>query len=102
MVTARLFIGYGPDQKDQKKLIPYVTRSLLRSEVPLLMSGTRECGWIYVDDVVDAYLALAATPGIKDSTIDVGTGGIDIGTRRGDETDRHPRSGCPAIFRQRQ
>lgn len=74
VVTARLFMVYGPDQNDHKKLIPYVTLSLLRGEVPRLMSGTRKVDWIYVDDVVDAYLALAETPGIEGSTIDVGSG----------------------------
>ena len=74
VVTARLFMVYGPDQKDHKKLVPYVTLSLLRGEMPRLMSGMREVDWIYVDDVVDAYLALAVKPGIEGNTIDVGSG----------------------------
>lgn len=74
VVTARLFMVYGPDQKDRMKLVPYVTLSLLRGELPRLMSGKREIDWIYVDDVVDAYLALASTPGIDGETIDVGSG----------------------------
>lgn len=74
VVTARLFMVYGPDQKDQKKLIPYVTLSLLRGQAPQLMSGTRMVDWIYVDDVIDAYLALAGQPGIEGRTIDVGSG----------------------------
>ena len=74
VVTARLFMVYGPGQNDYKKLIPYVTRSLLRDDVPRLMSGTREIDWIYVDDVIDAYLALAEAPGIEGCTIDVGSG----------------------------
>jgi len=74
VVTARLFMVYGPDQKDRAKLIPYVTLSLLRGESPQLMSGTREVDWIYVDDVVEAYLALACRRGINGETIDVGSG----------------------------
>lgn len=74
VVTARLFMVYGPDQKDLTKLVPYVTLSMLRGERPQLMSGKREVDWIYVEDVVDAYLAIASTPGIDGETVDVGSG----------------------------
>jgi len=74
VVSARLFMVYGPDQKDLTKLVPYVTLSLLRGELPQLRSGKREIDWIYVDDVVDAYLALASTLGIDGETVDVGSG----------------------------
>lgn len=74
VVTARLFMVYGPDQKDRSKLVPYVILSLLKGESPKLMSGTREVDWVYVDDVVDAYLALASKPGIEGQAIDVGSG----------------------------
>ena len=74
VVTARLFMVYGPAQQDRAKLVPYVALSLLRGELPQLMSGRREIDWIYVDDVVDAYLALATTPGIDGQTVDVGSG----------------------------
>lgn len=74
VVTARLFMVYGPDQKDENKLVPYVTLSLLRGELPQLMSGTREVDWIYVDDVIDAYLALATKEGLEGETVDVGSG----------------------------
>lgn len=74
VVTARLFMVYGPDQKDLAKLVPYVTLSLLRGEIPQLMSGKREVDWVYVDDVVDAYLAIASASGIDGETVDVGSG----------------------------
>ena len=74
VVTARLFMVYGPGQKDYTKLVPYVTLSMLRGQSPKLMSGTREIDWIYVDDVVNAYLALATRSGIDGETVDVGTG----------------------------
>ena len=74
VVTARLFMVYGPNQKDHSKLVPYVSLSLLRGQLPQLMSGTREVDWIYVDDVVDAYLSLARQEGIEGETIDVGSG----------------------------
>jgi len=74
VVTARLFMVYGPNQKDHTKLVPYVTLSLLQGRLPQLMSGTREVDWVYVDDVIDAYLALACKEGINGETVDVGTG----------------------------
>jgi len=74
VATARLFMVYGPNQKDHSKLIPYVTLSLLQGQSPQLMSGTREVDWVYVDDVVDAYLTLACKQGIDGETIDVGSG----------------------------
>lgn len=74
VVTARLFMVYGPNQKDLAKLVPYVTLSLLRGQPPQLMSGTREVDWVYVDDVVDAYLLLAGKEGIDGETVDIGSG----------------------------
>ena len=74
VVTARLFMVYGPNQKDHSKLVPYVSLSLLQGQLPQLMSGTREVDWIYVDDVIDAYLSLASKEGIDGETVDVGSG----------------------------
>jgi nucleoside-diphosphate-sugar epimerase len=74
LVTARLFMVYGPAQRDITKLIPYVTLQLLRGEVPKMSSGTRPVDWIYVADVVDGLLKCALTPGIDGQTIDLGSG----------------------------
>jgi UDP-glucose 4-epimerase len=74
VVILRMFMVYGPAQQDLKKLIPYVTLSLLRGEAPKLTSGLREIDWIYVDDVVDALVTAACAPGIEGRTIDVGSG----------------------------
>jgi len=74
VVTARLFMVYGPNQKDVNKLVPYVIRSFLAGEPPRLSSGVREVDWIYVDDVVDAYLALATARGVERETLDIGSG----------------------------
>lgn len=74
VVTARLFMVYGPGQGDHTKLVPYVTLSLLRGQVARLMSGARKVDWIYIDDVVDAYLALASGEGVHGQIFDVGSG----------------------------
>lgn len=74
VVILRVFMVYGPGQRDVKKLIPYVTLSLLRGESPQLSSGARQVDWVYVDDVVEAYLAAALADGAEGKTVEVGTG----------------------------
>lgn len=73
-VSLRLFMAYGPAQTDVRKLIPYVTCSLLRGEAPALSNGKRAIDWIYIDDVVDAFLAAAAAAGVEGQTLDIGSG----------------------------
>ncbi len=80
VVLARLFMVYGPGQKDLKKLIPYVTLSLLRNEIPSLASGSRLVDWIYINDVVQGLLKMGFAPGIEGATIELGTG--DMATTR--------------------
>ena len=72
--TARIFMVYGPGQKDLNKLIPYVILSLLRGKAPQLTSGHRQIDWIFVDDVVNGLIAMACTPNLKDNVVDLGSG----------------------------
>jgi nucleoside-diphosphate-sugar epimerase len=74
VVWPRLFMVYGPAQPDVRKLVPYVTTSLLHDESPELSSGSRPVDWIYIDDVVDALLAAAVADGVEGRTFDVGSG----------------------------
>lgn len=74
VVIARVFMVYGPAQQDLTKLIPYVTLSLLRGEIPKISSGGRLVDWIYVSDVVDGFIALGQVPGIDGETLDLGSG----------------------------
>ena len=74
VVMARVFMVYGPDQKDVKKLVPYVIDALLRGESPKLSSGARRVDWIHVRDVVNGLLHLAAGGGLDGRTIDLGSG----------------------------
>jgi len=73
----RLFMVYGPGQQDLKKLVPYVTISLLKGEIPQLSSGLRKIDWIFIDDVVSGYLAAATTLGVEGDTIDLGSGKLE-------------------------
>ena len=74
VTIAKLFMVYGPDQKDLKKLIPYLILSLLRGEDPRFSSGTRLVDWIYVDDVVTGLIAVAEHENVEGKTIDIGSG----------------------------
>lgn len=73
-VILRVFMVYGPGQRDLNKLIPYVIGSLLKGNVPELTSGQRAIDWIYVDDVVEAFLAAALAENVGGKTIDIGSG----------------------------
>ncbi len=74
VVLARLFMVYGPGQRDRTKIVPYVSLALARGERPKLSSGRRPVDWIYVGDVVEALLALGVGPGLEGGRFDVGSG----------------------------
>ena len=74
VVTARIFMVYGPGQPDERKLVPYVARSLLAGDTPRVSSGVRPVDWVHVEDVTDALCGCATTPGIEGQTIEIGTG----------------------------
>jgi UDP-glucose 4-epimerase len=74
VVSLRVFMVYGPGQWDRAKLIPYVTHCLLRGDSPRLSSGDRQVDWVYVDDVVDAFVTAAEAERVDGLVIDVGSG----------------------------
>jgi nucleoside-diphosphate-sugar epimerase len=73
VVNLRTFMAYGPGQA-RSKLIPSVVLSLLKGEAPRLSSGRVRGDWVYIDDIVDAFVIAAAAPGIEGLTLDLGTG----------------------------
>jgi nucleoside-diphosphate-sugar epimerase len=74
VLVLRIFMVYGPGQRDPTKLVPYVIRSLFRGEPPRLTTGERPVDWIYVDDVVDAFLLAALAEELKEDSVDIGSG----------------------------
>ncbi|MCG8460331.1 MAG: NAD(P)-dependent oxidoreductase, partial [Holophagales bacterium] len=74
VVIARVFMVYGPGAQDEKKLVPYVIRTLLDGGEPRLSSGARPVDWVYVGDVAEGLLRLATTPGLEGRRIDLGSG----------------------------
>jgi nucleoside-diphosphate-sugar epimerase len=85
VVQLRVFMVYGPGTRDEKKIVPYVITTLLRGEAPRLGPGTRPVDWIFVEDVVDAYLAASTAPDAVGGILDVGSGEL-VSVRRVVET----------------
>lgn len=71
MVHCRLHLGYGPGQ-EKTKLIPYLIGSLLAGESPEISSAERQCRFVFVDDVSEAFLLAASAPGLEGKTVNVG------------------------------
>lgn len=74
IVIAKIFMTYGPNQKDHDKLVPYTITSLLKGKMPRFSTGKRMVDWIYVSDVVDGLLKMLVTPGLEGSSVELGTG----------------------------
>jgi UDP-glucose 4-epimerase len=99
VVMPKIFMTYGPDQKDEHKLVPYVICSLLRGEAPKVSAGTRLVDWIFVNDVVEGLLLAAITAGTEGTSFDLGSGSL-VSVRQLLErivevvgTDLHPQFG---------
>jgi UDP-glucose 4-epimerase len=74
VTVLRVAMVYGPGQPDTTKLVPYVTLSLLQGQEPRLASGTRLVDWVYVDDVVAAFIVAAETGHAVGRVVDIGSG----------------------------
>ena len=70
----RIGMVYGPGQADRSKLIPSVTTALLRGEDPPASSGQRLVDWVFVDDVVDAFLCAAGITTRPGTVVDICSG----------------------------
>jgi UDP-glucose 4-epimerase len=101
VVSLRIFMVYGPGQRDERKLIPSVILDLLGGRRPRIGSGAREIDWVYVDDVVDALVLAAGAPGVGGCTIDVGSGTLvpilDVVQRLADMVDPSLRPEVGAV-----
>lgn len=74
VVSARIFMVYGPGQLDRKKVVPYAVLQALAGKAAELSSGARPVDWIYVGDVVEGLIRLAEAPEIEGETLDLGSG----------------------------
>jgi nucleoside-diphosphate-sugar epimerase len=74
-ITFRLFPPYGPAD-NERRLIPYVIKSLLEGERLKLTSGKQRWDFVFVSDIVDAYFKLLSVPDLpqKHEVFNIGTG----------------------------
>lgn len=74
VITFRLFPPYGP-AGHERRLIPYVIRSLLDEERLNLTTGKQRWDFVYVDDIVDAYFKLLSVSELpqKHEIFNIGT-----------------------------
>jgi len=59
VTVLRLAMVYGPDDPNAHRLIPSVVAAFADGRRPAVSSGTRRIDWVYVEDVIDAFLAAA-------------------------------------------
>ena len=71
--TLRLFSAYGPYEAPTRLIPTLVTRCLRGEELDLVTPGTAR-DFIYVDDVVDAYLQVGQLNLQRGETFNIGTG----------------------------
>ncbi len=62
VTTLRLYSAYGPFE-EERRLIPTLVRAALAGALPPLASPTIVRDYVYVGDVIDAYIAAASAPG---------------------------------------
>lgn len=68
---ARLFYLFGPNE-NPLRVIPYVTRSLLKQEPALCSSGRQELDYLYVKDAASALVSLLESS--VEGAVNVGSG----------------------------
>lgn len=74
LTTLRLYSVYGP-YEETSRLIPTLIRLGLQNKLPLLVNPNIGRDFVYIDDVIEAYLLAAAQPDQEPGPIyNVGTG----------------------------
>ena len=61
VTTLRLYSAYGPFE-EERRLMPTLIRAALTGRFPPLADATVVRDYVYVEDVVDAYIATASAP----------------------------------------
>jgi len=74
VVIARIFMVYGPGQKDLTKLVPYTILEGIEGRAAKLASCDRPIDWIFAEDVARGLATLAVAPGIDGESFDLGSG----------------------------
>lgn len=64
VTTLRLYSAYGPFE-EERRLVPTLLRAALAGKWPPLADATVVRDFVYVEDVVDAYVAAASSPALS-------------------------------------
>lgn len=73
IISLRIFSPYGP-WDDPKRLIPYVISSLLSGTVPALSTPFSVRDYVFIDDVIAAYVAVSGAVIVPGAIYNVGSG----------------------------
>ncbi len=75
VIGFRLFPPYGPADHE-RRLIPYAITSFLEREKPKMTTGKQRWDFVYIDDIVDAYLKVLSLSELPQSpeVFNIGTG----------------------------
>jgi nucleoside-diphosphate-sugar epimerase len=73
IVIVRVFAVYGPGE-DGTRLVPYLMRCCLRSEVPRVSEGSQRRDFIFLFDVVELLCLAADCPAVVGQALHAGTG----------------------------
>lgn len=71
---ARLGMVYGPDDPNDRRLVPTVIRAFSQGQAPHLSTGKRRSDWVYIADVIAGLLAMASADKRLPPAIDLGSG----------------------------
>ena len=75
-ITLRLFLIYGPNQKENR-LIPYIIKKLLRNENVIINSnGLQKKDFLYIDDLLAIIEKIIKINYFNGEIINVGSGKI--------------------------
>jgi nucleoside-diphosphate-sugar epimerase len=69
----RLFTPYGP-WDDPRRLIPYIIKSLLHLERPKLLTPSSVRDFIFIEDVLDAYIKVLEADKPRSGIFNIGSG----------------------------
>lgn len=77
VATLRLTAPYGPDDH-ARRLIPFLVKCFLWGELPEMTSGEQRWDYVFVEDVVEAYVALlgSSLPAGRHEVFNVGSGEV--------------------------
>lgn len=73
LVGLMLFQVYGPGQS-ARALVPAAVSAALAGENFAMTRGEQVRDWVYVDDVIGAFVSAACAPGVVGATVEIGTG----------------------------